>query len=378
MMKKILTAIFILIFSTSAYSKHKEEEQRFTGISYSAPGSKSYKKLDTQLIDNKLSKFVQKQLDNRDKTGLVNYLLFEDGKIVISKKNYNEQIKKNKNLLRSNSVGKSMISYVVGHAICKGYIDSIDTKLNDWIVLNDTVYADNTLLQVLNMTSGDHDFIGEKKYDDDGLFKGEDNKKINKRTVAESMLWFKGTKKKEKNSPYNYSAMSTHVAINYAIYKAGENYEKLLKEIFTDHVGIKDAIHFIKVSWSPKDIEKGSQRYTFFATSEDYLRVAKTIMDDYHSDSCIGNYLRTLYDNRVDKKKKEYTTKKGVAQYSRQYAGQFHISDFGVKSVVFGMDGYAGQQVIIDMTKKRIIIVHTIDQHYNWKKIVLDVIKKGK
>ena len=169
-MKKLLTVIFILIFSTSAYSKHKEEEQRFTGISYSAPGSKSYKKLDTQLIDNKLSKFVQKQLDDRDKTGLVNYLLFEDGKIVISKKNYNEQIKKNKNLLRSNSVGKSMISYVVGHAICKGYIDSIDTKLNDWIVLNDTVYADNTLLQVLNMTSGDHDFIGEKKYDDDGLF----------------------------------------------------------------------------------------------------------------------------------------------------------------------------------------------------------------
>ena len=196
MMKKILTAIFILIFSTSAYSKHKEEEQRFTGISYSVPGSESYKKLDTQLIDNKLSKFVQKQLDDRDKTGLVNYLLFEDGKIVISKKNYNDQIKKNKNLLRSNSVGKSMISYVVGHAICKGYIDSIDTKLNDWIVLNDTVYADNTLLQVLNMTSGDHDFIGEKKYDDDGLFKGEDNKKINKRTVAESMLWFKGTKKK--------------------------------------------------------------------------------------------------------------------------------------------------------------------------------------
>ena len=99
--------------------------------------------------------------------------------------------------------------------------------------------------------------------------------------------------------------MSTHVAINYAIYKAGDNYEKLLKEIFTDHVGVKDAVHFIKVSWSPKDIEKGSQRYTFFATSEDYLRVAKTIMDDYHSNSCIGNYLRTLYDNRVDKKKKD-------------------------------------------------------------------------
>jgi CubicO group peptidase (beta-lactamase class C family) len=376
-MKKFLLIIFILIFSTTAYSKHKVEEQNFKGISYSAPGSKNYKKFDTELIDNKLSKFTQKQLDNRYKTGLVNYLLFEDGKIVISKKNYNDQIKKNKNLLRSNSMGKSLISYVVGHAVCKGYIDSVNVKLNDWIVLNDTLYADNTLKQVLNMTAGDHKYIGEKNYRDDGLFKDEKNKKINKRTVAESMLWFKGTRKGEENSPYNYSAMSTYVAINYAIYKTGKDYEKLLKEIFTDHVGVKDMVHFAKVSWSPKDIEKGSQRYTFFATSEDYLRVAKTIMDDYHSETCIGDYLRDTYENRIDKKKKEYVSNKGVAQYSKQYGGQFHFPKIG-KNVVFGLDGYAGQQVIIDMTKKRIILVHTIDQHYNWKKIVLDVIKKGK
>jgi CubicO group peptidase (beta-lactamase class C family) len=376
-MKKLLLVAFIIIFSTTAYSKHKVEEQNFRGISYSAPGSKNYKKFDTELIDNKLSKLVQKQLDNRDKTGLVNYLLFEDDKIVISKKNYNEQIKKNKNLLRSNSMGKSLISYVVGHAICKGYIDSVNVKLDDWIVLNDTLYADNTLKQVLNMTAGDHKYIGEKNFGDDGLFKDEKNKKINKRTVAESMLWFKGTRKEEENSPYNYSAMSTQVAINYAIYKTGKDYEKLLKEIFTDHVAVKDTVHFAKVSWSPKDIEKGSQRYTFFATSEDYLRVAKTIMDDYHSKTCIGDYLRDAYENRVDKKKEGYSSSKGVAQYSKQYGGQFHFPTIG-KNVVFGLDGYAGQQVIIDMTKKRIILVHTIDQHYNWKKIVLDVIKKGK
>ena len=375
-MKFFLLILFsIICLNSNSYSDHKEEEQKFTGISYSAPGNSNYQKLETELVDSKLSKYVQKQLDNRDKTGLVNYLLFENGKIVINKKNFNDQIKKNKNLLRSNSMGKSMTSYVVGHAICKGYIESVNQKLNDWIVLSDTLYADNTLLQVLNMTSGDHEFIGEKKYDDDGLFKGENNKKINKRTVAESMLWFKGSKKKEENSPYNYSAMSTHVAINYAIYRAGKNYEKLLKDIFTDHVGVKDAVHFMKVSWSQKDIEKGSQRYTFFATSEDYLRIAKTIMKDYKSDSCIGDYLRTIYENRVDKKKKEYGSNKGVALYSRQYGGQFHFPKVG-NNVVFGMDGYAGQQVIIDITKGRIVIIHTIDQHYNWKKIALNVIKQ--
>jgi len=329
------------------------------------------------LVDNKLSQYVQKQLDNRDKTGLVNYLLYENGKIVINKKNYNDVIKKNKNVLRSNSIGKSMISYVIGHAVCEGYIDSVNVKLDDWIVLNDTLYADNTLLQVLNMTSGDEDYIGETKFNDDGLFNGERNKQVNRRTVAESMLWFKGTKKKKENSRYNYNAMSTGVAINYAIHKVGKDYEKLLKKIFADHVGIKDTFHFMKVSWSPKDVVKGSQRYSFFATSEDYLRIAKTIMNDYHSDSCIGDYLRFIYDNRITKKSKhKRETNNNSASATYEYGGQIHFSYKGMKDrVIFAMDGFAGQQMIIDMDNKRILIVNTIGQHYNWNKIVYKVIK---
>ena len=378
MKKYFIIAILTVILNTNAYSAHKPDDQYFSGVSYSAPGSDNYQKLETELVDNKLSQYVQKQLDNRDKTGLVNYLLFENGKIVINKKNYNDAIKKNKNTLMSNSVGKSMISYVVGHAVCKGYIDNVNVKLNDWIVLNDTLYADNTLLQVLNMTSGDQDYLGEKKFKNDGYFNGDKMKYINRRTVAESMLWFKGTKKKEENSPYNYSAMSTHVAINYAIHKVGKDYEKLLKEIFTDHVGVKDTVHFMKVSVGyTQDVDKGVSRYSFFATSEDYLRIAKTIMNDYHSDSCIGDYLRFIYDNRITKKsqyKRETNKHSSAATY--EYGGQIHFSYKGMKKrVIFAMAGYAGQEVVIDMDNKRILIVNSIDEHYNWNKIVYKVIK---
>jgi len=385
-----IIAILTIILNTNAYSDHKTESHTFNGISWSAKGNDNYQKLETELVDNKLSQYVQKQLDNRDKTGLVNYLLYENGKIVINKKNYNDVIKKNKNVLRSNSMGKSMISYVTGHAVCKYGID-LNTKMNDWAVLNNTLYADNTLSQVLNMTSGDHNYIGEKKFKGDGYVKGNKKKVINNKTVFESMQWFQGTKKKKENSPYNYSAMSTHVAINYVIHKVGtENYQKLLKEIFTDHVGVKDTVYFDKVKgervrkqiysynenqWKwVSNPEHGSQRYTFWAKSEDYLRVAKTIMNDYHSDSCIGDYLRNIYDNRVDKKKKQDDTK-SVFAYTKQYGGQFHMSLKGTENVIFAMDGYAGQQVLIDMTSGRIVIVHAIDRHYNWQKIVYKVIK---
>ena len=83
-----------------------------------------------------------------------------------------------------------------------------------------------------------------------------------------------------------------------------------------------------------KDVAKGNQRYTFFATSEDYLRIAKTIMNDYNSDSCIGDYLRTIYDNRVDKKKKQDDTK-SVFAYTKQYGGQFHMSLRGTKEELY-------------------------------------------
>ena len=389
-----IIAILTIILNTNAYSDHKIEEQNFTGVSYKVQGGDNYQKLETELVDNKLSQYVQKQLDKRDKTGLINYLLYENGKIVINKKNYNDAIKKNKNTLRSNSMGKSLISYVVGHAVCKGYIDNVNVKLNDWIVLNDTLYADNTLLQVLNMTSGDQDYIGEKKFKGDGNFNGDKNKQINRRTVAESMLWFKGTKKKEENSPYNYSAMSTHVAINYAIHKVGKDYEKLLKEIFTDHVGVKDSVYFDKVEsgvrvknpvsmWAEgkkwkwvSNYKHGNQRYTFFATAEDYLRISKTIIKDYKSDSCIGNYLRTIYDNRVKKNNKGYDPK-SIGPYSTEYGGQFHMGVKGLKDrVIFSMDGFGGQQIILDMENNRILIVNSTNQHYNWKKLVLNVIKK--
>ena len=377
-MKKILITLAVLALSNIANADHKPEEQYFSGVSYRVQGSDNYQKLETELVDNKISKLVDKQLQNQEKTGLASYVIFSDGKIRINKNKWNDDIKKNKGLLRSNSMGKSMISYVTGHAVCKYGID-LNAKMNDWAVLNNTLYADNTLLQVLNMTSGDHNYIGERKFRGDGYFKGNRNKQINKRTVAESMLWFKGTKKKKENSPYNYSAMSTHVAINYVIHKVGKDYEKLLKEIFTDHVGVKDTVHFMKVSWSSKDITKGSQRYTFFATAEDYIRIGKTLYNDYNSDSCIGDYLRTVYENRVKKKvKDERITNKHSAAATYEYGGQFHLSYKGMKKkVIFAMDGYAGQQLVIDMEKGTIIHVGSVDQHYNWNKLIYNVMKKG-
>ena len=386
LMKKILVIIVLsLLLTSNAIAKHKETVQMYKEYNYGSNGGDNYKKLDTKLQDSKLSKFVEKQMKNRKKTGLVNYVLFENGKIVIDQNNYNEEIIKNNGLLRSNSMGKSLVAYVVGHGICKGYIDSVNVKLSDWEILNNTLYADNTILQILNMTAGDHKFVGQRNYDNnpvssDGSIKGSKKNMIQKNSVAQNMnLYFRGTKKKKENSPYNYSAMTTHVAINYLIskFENAQEYEKFLTEIFRDHVGIKDRVSFQKTTWSSADFNEGNSRFTFFATSHDYLRIGIQIIEDYNSDSCIGDYLRTLYKNRITKNNEWGFKARSSEHYTKQYGGQFHMSLVGLEDrIIFAMGGKGNQQLVMDMENGRIILTNTVDMHYNWKKLVLDVIKQ--
>ena len=384
-MKKLLGIVVLsLVLISNAIAKHKVTEQMYKDYNYGSNGSENFKKLDIKIQDSKLSKLVEKQIKNRKKTGLVNYVLYENGKIVIDQSNYNEEIIKNNGLLRSNSMGKSLVAYVVGHGICKGYIDSVNVKLSDWEILNNTLYADNTLLQILNMTAGDHNFVGERNFgknseSTDGSIKGSEKNMIQRNSIAKNMnLYFRGTKKKKKNSPYNYSAMATHVAINYLIskFENAQKYEKFLTEIFRDHVGIKDRVSFQKTSWSSADFNEGNSRFTFFATSHDYLRIGVQIIEDYNSDSCIGDYLRTLYKNRITKKNEWGFKARSSEHYTKQYGGQFHMSLVGLEDrIIFAMGGKGNQQLVMDMENGRIILTNTVDMHYNWKKLVLDVIK---
>ena len=60
-------------------------------------------------------------------------------------------------------MGKSMVGYLAGHAICAGYIDSVDTKLNDWPLIQKTLYHDQKLIDLLNMSAGDQKFVQIKQ-----------------------------------------------------------------------------------------------------------------------------------------------------------------------------------------------------------------------
>ena len=384
-MKKILLiCLFNIIISSNSYAKHQFEEYSFYAFwKYEIKGSNNYYKFNSDLIQDK---DVVKELKNKKKTGLHSYLLFEDNKIKIDEHDLPSYIKNNKGLMPSHSMGKSLVSYVTGYAICEGYIDNINVKLDDWSTVKGTLYEDQKLIDLLNMTAGDQKIIGERNFNSDNGIQDKSGKRSLNVNVypIKNIMESKILQNTKKSGPvYNYNALATNTIMNYTIYKVGDEYQKLLNKVFKEDAKIKNSVYFSKtIRRSFSDEEKGEYgRYSFYADRYDYLRIAKSIMDHWNNDTCVGKYLKTIYEQRINKNKKSYDGDRSgqfdVAMYTKKYGGQFHFDIIGLsKRKILGMSGFGGQNIIIDFERERIIVVNSRDRHYNWKKIVLKKLKK--
>ncbi|MDC0031746.1 hypothetical protein OAI92_04210 [Candidatus Pelagibacter sp.] len=338
-----------------------------------APSSNPYKfKSNLQQED----KYINKTLN---KTGLISYLRFEDGQITMDKISPNDRLGKfinNKTKLRAMSVSKTMVSYVTGHAICGGYIDSINSRLNDWPLIENTLYYDQKLIDLLNFKAGDRNHVVSHNI----RIKNTGFAGVNYRHDTEDyMSVFKGTKK-IKNAPFNYSEMATQLILNYVLFKTGDDFEKILEKTFNEKARIEDSVFFYKVRDSSK--QRGDANNQFMATRYDYLRIAKAMLDDWQNDTCVGKYLKTIWENRVDteNKKRRSEGKKTSWSYASGYAGQFrtHFKGINKKRPVMGMHGRGGQQIVIDFERSRIVAVNAVFGNYNHHRIVYKPIRKGK
>ena len=352
------------------YSPYRDKP---TADVYEVKPSKKPYKFKSKLKEDK---YIDKQLE---KTALISYLRFEDNKITIDKFTPEDRFGKFINQdtkLRSMSVGKTMASYVAGHAICGGYIDSINSRLNDWPLIENTLYYDQKLINLLNMSAGDQEYVYSSDFLLDNNFSsGTDD---NAEDISQYITYFKNSKK--ATSRFNYSAFATQLILNYVLFKTGDDFEKILEKTFNKKAKIKDSVIFWKVRNSSK--EKGNANIMFYATRYDYLRIAKAMLDDWQKDTCVGKYLKTIFENRIskDNDKKRQRGDRTQWNFARGYAGQFqtHYKGISKKRAVMGMHGRSGQHIVIDFERSRIVVTNALYEDFNYKKIVYDPIKKGK
>ena len=326
-------------------------------------------------FDLREDKNVKKQMQ---KTALLSYLLYEDEKIVVDELSPKDRFGKvftNETKYHSQSVGKSIASYILGHAICKGYIESIDSQLNDWPILENTLYHNQKIIDIINMKAGDEKYFSPK--DKSNIFANSNSKhSVTNRTIK-SVMENELKNSKKSASKWAYNNLLPHLIMNYIIFKAGnDEFLKLLEDVFTNKAKIEYDTSFAEPRTSTS--EDKAITSTLLVTRYDYLRIAKAMLDDWQNDTCEGKYLKSLYERKV-KKNYEYSDKKHAYRNTKSYSGFFHLEPTGMnKRHIFVMDGYGGQTVTIDFDKGRIVATLAIHRDFNWMKIAHSVIKKGK
>ena len=321
------------------------------------------------LQTNKLSVRVKEQLENKN-SGLVSYILFENNKILVDQ----NRKSKYRGPYPSHSIGKSLVSLVTGYAMCGGYINHTVFDRIDYPTVEGTLYENQKLIHLLNMQAGDDEIIGDRlgNWDSTFISNGKSANTIPIKTAMKK--YFKGVDGLEPGKTFNYSAMTTNVIMNYVIYKTGDDWNKLLHKIFVEDAKVAKRVYFTKTLIKNKTGNRKSGeygRYAFYADRYDYVRIANMIMNHWNNDTCVGKYIKTMYENRVERNYNQYSRSIGNESAAQTYGGQFLWDAIDLEDrPILMMDGAWGQQVVIDFDNNRIITAHSVERNYDYHKLI--------
>ena len=310
------------------------------------------------------SRAIQEEMQS---SSLLSYLLYDKGKILVDEITPRfDGFISNDTLLYSKSIGKSVTSYVLAHAICDGYIENLSQKVNDWGLLKNTLYEQQSLQDLVNMNVGDYRHVNEK----DGMV--ETGRWFNNHSIkslAENEL--KGTKPAVKK--YNYNGLPPNIIFGYIMHKTGKDFYPFINKIFKNHIGIGGEL--LQNKNSPIDAH-GPIKAVFYTKRYDFLSIAVATLNDWKENGCVGKYLRDVHKFRISKKAQMPGGRKWQGEYWRSYGGFFHTDLLGMSDRnIMGMNGLGGQLLWIDFDKSRILYVHTVHGDYDHNKIALRVIE---
>lgn len=333
------------------------------------------------------SEYISEQMYE---TSMVSYLAYQDGAIVYDytspSSRFGDMFDDNTPLI-SNSIGKSIIGYLLGHAICEGYIDNIWQTAGDWDVLANTLYADVPLIDLLNMRAGDQRYLNNTQIINPITIVGENGEQFLMsepvdRSLRSIMINELAGSQRASQLEHNYSNLPPQIVINYIEYRMGGDITPLLDQVFGEHVRLENNFllarryRTINTLSNPED---GQLTASSWVSRYDYLRIALAILQDWHSNTCIGQYLRDIYGNREFKEPSFLQQK--VSDFLVTpigYGGFLHTDFIGAEDqTIISMNGYGGQHITINLDARRIVVVNSIHNDMDWRRLVYNFVVNG-
>ena len=120
----------------------------------------------------------------------------------------------NETKFQSQSVGKSFASYILGHAICKGYVGGIDSQLNDWPLIENTLYHNQKIIDLINMKAGDGNYFSSPFSNE---FKNPSSRYSTTNRTLPSVMRNEFNNSKKSGNKWAYNNLLPHIILNYII-----------------------------------------------------------------------------------------------------------------------------------------------------------------
>lgn len=322
------------------------------------------------------SKFLDKQLQHNE---ILSYLFYDNGIVKYDELAPQNRFKfslSNNTLFISNSVGKSIISYLAGHAICDGYIKSVDENLGSWPLIKNTLYGKLKLIQLLNMRARDQHVVNES----DGFLKT--GQWINPVSIRNAASLHVDATEPNEISKFNYNMFTANLVMNFIRFKVGKDWNSFLSKIFQDKIGISNSLVFQKVYGFEET--HGLAIASGWVSRYDYLRIAVSIMKDWQKGTCVGQYLKETNERKKPITKDSWffdidpKDARNKRHFSSHYGGLFYFNYKGMnKRNIIGMEGKGGQSILIDVDNSRVVVVNAVSDNYDWYELVYQTIKTG-
>ena len=248
--------------------------------------------------------------------------------------------------------------------------------------MSETLYQGQLLRDLLNMSAGDKHTVDERGTRVMGS--QYHHRDMGLDTIARLL---EGSK--QKGGELFYNNVLADVIANYIVFRAGSNYDELMKRIFQDKVKIQHEVSYEKHA---KTLTNGqpsqyygqpqtSASYSFFMTRMDFLRVAEAMMKDYQNQTCVGKYLKQAQAQAkmwLKFRPNKYNSQLWLHNYAKKYGLQFYFDFYNMNDRnIFATEGYNGQNMMIDMDNSRIVVTNSAATAWDQGVFILDVIKDG-
>ena len=284
---------------------------------------------------------IDKYLSKQRATGL---MIIHDGKIIVEKYQYSRN---SESPFRSFSMAKTITSLLVGIAIEKGHIESINDRAEKYLPeIQGTVYGEATIKNLLRMSVGTN-------FKEDYSFGKSDLK-----TFYENM-YFKNLKSNaiefnkrtfDQGKKFQYSTSDTVVLSRVLVSATKKTITELTQDWLWDPIGAENKAYWILLK--SDNLEDGGGG--FFATLKDYGKIGILLANDGFMNGVQIVPKQYLLD-ATDSNLQPSGFKKNQAAYN-YYGYGYQVWLLPLKERSFALQGIYGQNIFVQPSSKVVMV----------------------